>query len=783
MKNSLRCIHNEGEEASQILVLSAEPGAGGTTLMKYLAFVAASHGYPTLVARPLDFNPDASEIMGFLFAVHQARLSAHRATNGGNKSLDETETPALIAFDTQHWRGQEDAISGFLKSFVRSGRPVALLVVTDSEGASQLPREVLKQLDSQLQHDLTEEDAVELGRHLNRFLEPKQNSRSLEEWRYFHNMNSPRIGDFGASGISFWITLEFWLKRQLQLGESIQDWLYSQFTSADFPPDVKLLILRIAALTVERIGMPEDLMPVPPQNNMPYSIVLDNARQDAPALGLFRSQSASQKQWVLGHVQIARYLLNVAFRDRPLLESLGFGECFSPIHFRLGLLESIACNPIMGQLRHLDLAIEFAKTIFKLDRDGNREFFTEWARVLAILERMPERVWLSSRAFNHHVAISRRRVAADQEYFPLSPAQQEEQLEAAAEHLQFALERIEETDDDDSNLNLLNSLARCYQDLAQLKIRTKAPVELVAEFRSKATDCIRQAKQFSATNSYVLETLAKDLIQSAQSKRLVEPVTAALEACEALSHVRQALSLETAASRQMKLNELLTQSFNLLTDDGITQHVQQMRARREPIGIVAAAWLELRAGVSPGDLLTLDNLGDERIDRALSILEEIPAGKQSIMDIRLAYDLVAVRFPYDFRRQLALIESIIIESPRTDFQTRLEFGILLFQVGRVPEGKQCFDDLRRELRQTEAFVVVPDRLKLLRKQGVKDPQVCTAVVVEERDVRSWAAVQDLKRERVPFIAREFDRVRMPERQRFQCLITFGPNGPFIKPVR
>src|SRR5262249_52981397 len=148
-----------------------------------------------------------------------------------------------------------------------------------------------------LTHRLTEDDAVELGQHLNRFLEPKGKSRSETEWRRFHHSNAPVIGDFGASSVSFWIALEFWLKQQMHLGETIQEWLYGQFTRAGLPADLKALILRIAALTVERVGTPEELMPTPPESSIPNSLRLEEARQKVPALGLFRNRSATNKQW------------------------------------------------------------------------------------------------------------------------------------------------------------------------------------------------------------------------------------------------------------------------------------------------------------------------------------------------------------------------------------------------------------------------------------------------------------------------------------------------------
>jgi hypothetical protein len=183
------------------------------------------------------------------------------------------------------------------------------------------------------------------------------------------------------------------------------------------------------------------------------------------------------------------------------------------------------------------------------------------------------------------------------------------------------------------------------------------------------------------------------------------------------------------------------------------------------------------------EVLTIKQLAPSTIDQALLVLGEIPPGKRTWLDLRLAYDLVCVRRPYDFEKQLELLDEFSIERPKTDFQTRLEHAILLYQVGRVGEGSEIFKRLRIDLRNSEVFVSIPDRLKLLCKRGSSDPEICSAVVVKEYEVRSYAAVQNLQREHVPFVPRQFNKPRMQVGERFQCVITFGHNGPFISPVK
>lgn len=777
--NRLRKLHASGSDGKSAALIVAEPGSGGTTLMECLSFAAATEGYPCIVARRVTFDPEATELVGFL---NRLTVAHSRTMDGGNESSTHRETPVLIGFDAEHWRGHEEGIVTFVKKLERSGRSVLLLVVTDCDGEARVPREVATHLDVPLCHQFSEDDAVDLGRHLNKYLGPKGSARSDGEWRSFYKSQQPAVGDFGVTPVSFWIALEFWLHRQVPLGETIQGWLYKQFCNADLPTDLALLVLRIAAMTIERVGTPEDLFPAPVESGLPQSIRLEDVRAKAPALGLFRAKSASATQWILGHPLIARYLLALIVRDRDMLQRLRLEEASSIVQLRLALLGSIARSPELATLRHLDLAVYFATTILKLDRDGNREFFHEWRRVLQILESVSERVWETSRTFNHHVAISRRRIASDEEYFPLSPGEKQEQLLAAAEHIEFALTRIPERDNDDTTLNLLNSLARCFQDLLALAEGPLPDKALASHYRSRASECVRRAFELSPLNSYVLETRARELILTASDCAENDPATAASLACDAVDCIRRALNLESAPARETRLHDLLRQTFQLLSSPHVTKRLAVLRAHHDPIGLVGTAWLELRANLAPGEPLEFGDLTDRQIDKALSLLDQIPAGQRKPLDLRLAYDLRVHKAPYDFVQQLDLIWEISREPGQLDYQSRLELAILLYQVGRAEEGSALFDDLRRDIRKADAFVSVPDRLRVLRKPNSGEALICQASFSRVDGYgKQWAKVQELRRGEAPFNSNEFGKSRMEPRERFHCIVTFGPNGPFLRP--
>lgn len=778
--NRLRRLHGAGSEGNLAALIVAESGSGGTTLMERLAFLAASEGYPSLVARRLSFEPNANELIGFL---NRLTVAHAQALANIDDSAKFQETPILVAFDAEQWRGHEEGIAPFVKKLERAGRPVLLLVVTDCDGAARIPQDVCTALDVPLCHSFSEDDAAKLGAHLNKYLAPKGNSRADNEWRSFHQSQLPAIGDFGATQISFWIALEFWLQKQVPLGETIQGWVYKQFIDANLTPDLAQLVLRIAALTIERVGMPEDLFPPPPQSSLPQSIRLEEIRAKAPALGLVRNRSATVSQWSLGHPLLGRYLLGVLIRDRTTLETLGLEHCTSVPQLRLSLLGAIASSPELGTLHHRNLAVYFATTILKLDRDGNREFFHEWKEVLRILENVPQRVWETSQAFNHHVAISRRRIASDEEFFPLSTAEKQEQLLAAAEHIEFAINRINENDGDDTQLHLWNSLARCFQDLLALAEGPLSDPKLASEYRKLASECVTRAFELSPLNSYVLETRARELILSAQNCAESGPESAAAFACEALDCIQRALTLESAPARQTRLHDLLRQTFQLLSSHQVTKQLAALRSKNDPIGLIGTAWLELRANLAPGETLNYTKLERGQIDRALELLEQIPAGQRKPLDLRLAYELTTIRGPYEYTQQLQLMEEIGRESRQLDSQSRLEFAILLYQVGRVAEGAAIYKGLRQDLRNSDTFVTVPERLRVLRKRDTAEPIICLASFAGVDSYgKQWAKVEELGRTEAPFNSFEFVRDKQMEpRRRFHCVVTFGRNGPFLRP--
>jgi hypothetical protein len=476
-----------------------------------------------------------------------------------------------------------------------------------------------------------------------------------------------------------------------------------------------------------------------------------------PALALARYSTSTEKQWAISHDLLARYLLNATFADRPTLESLGLGTVTDPISLRLRLLESLATRPELARKRYLPLALEFAVNILKLDRDGNREFFGHWQDVLRILEEMPKEVWDSSRTFNHHVAISRRRVVSDEQLFELSLPEKKEQLELAIEHLRFAIERLNAAD------------VERAAGAGETKLR---------ELSELATEAARKAYEEEPQNPYVLETFARDLIQQG----IVFPDKAVENACQALVFIYHALQLESAPLRQQQLSGLVEQAVALLRGGAATKEIERLYRAGNAAGYLAKAWLVLTREGETAQLEDLAHLPRERLDAALAILQELPTGQRTWLTLNFQYHLLAATSPGDFAAQLAILDELEVAGFRPNLQQQLERALLLHQCGRHHEGNDAFRLLRRELQRRDAFVHVPARLRTLLDVRSGAPLVCEGVIVEAGGYRAQARVRDLGEAEVRLIPQDFGLSTMRPNSRFKCHVVFGWKGPLAKPV-
>lgn len=248
-------VEAAGADENRLLLLPSEPGAGGTTVSRAIAFEIASAGYPTLVASPAYFRPEVTELSRFLLRVRQRQLQVAGDDAASDEADTETsrlnETPWLIVFDAQHWRGKEQDLAGFVRRLSLERRPAVVLCVVENSVLGNIRAGGSIACDS-LTHELTAEEAARLGTHLNTFLRSKKRDRTTAEWFSFWENHSPKVGSFGSRNAAFWVALEFFLKRQIDLREPIQTWLLQKFREAQISNEVRKVLLEIAALSVER---------------------------------------------------------------------------------------------------------------------------------------------------------------------------------------------------------------------------------------------------------------------------------------------------------------------------------------------------------------------------------------------------------------------------------------------------------------------------------------------------------------------------------------------------
>jgi hypothetical protein len=770
LHNILNRLNREGADADRIAYISTESGAGGTTLMRMLAWGAAQEGYPTLVARSAPFKAQALSVANYMTRI----IGAHRLMlTPENEKAPLYQTPWLIVFDRMHWDGHAEELRSFLRELEVSGRATCVLVVAgpyadpnffDNRHFTQI---------ASLGHDVSVKDAIALGEHLNKFLGVHGNIRSETEWRGFYEASAVQA----SRGIAaFWIALSFWLQYQFDMKETVQSWIYRQFKEKISDEAVRKAIFDIAALSTERILLPESLLP--PTTDWPISQKIEDVRKEVAALGLARTSRDGDKYWALAHDVIGRYLLTALFYDEPARTAAGFGDAQNPEHLRFLTLRRLSKNPALGHLINREIAEEFAISIFKIDPDhGHANLVPFWRDALTALDEMPRTLLATSRSFRHHTAISRRRVSKLRDVIPLDHSERVELLDRAVKDIRYALDSIPSTAGSETDLNLYNSLAHAYQDLAEEEISNGvAPnSKRITELLTLAHDATQRAFRADPDNSFVVETYARSLLSEARAL----PEKAAENATIVLNIVYAAMDRDRSGQRRFSLSKLADTAISVLLESSASDNFAGDPAS-ETEGLVRAiralaANETDREGMSLADFPLTNRL------RSAELLSH-PILLGNPQAVRLRYTLSCLDQPKDFRKQLELLQSL--EGGATVFspQMRLELALLLHQCDRHHEGERHFRTLRRLWREGEHYVEVPDRLRwLMVPDGMTRRQV-TARIQPRSEFRRTAKIREMLDTEVPFRAQEFGQQELPAGTTIRGIISFGHNGPFLRPT-
>lgn len=772
LKRLLRKLDTVGSPENKIAYIASEPGAGGTTLARAIALEAARSGYPTLVAKPIPFVPDPLPVIGYLTRAHQAFVAAE---TGDARHVNERilyETPWLIVFDRAHFDRREGELRHFLSELTRSGRPAVLLAVTGPTKPLEFYDSIAQEVDAP-SHFLDVNDAEALGRHLNSFLRVYNKARPPEAWSQFYREHG--VGQMQGVA-AFWIALSFWLRMSRDITGSIQDWIYNAFLENGGSDAIRYALIEIAALSSERLPLNEDLLVVS-DNQWPLALRLEDQRKNFAALGLMSVKANGERYWGLAHDILGRLLLNALFYDFSTRSELGFGDARDPEHLRFLALRRVAVKPALAELRHRAFAEQFATTIFKIDPDhGARAFAPIWREVLGTFDEMPKLLRDTSRVFRHHTAISRRRISAlDERIFGVTVEDRVQLLQRAIDDIRYALTSIDKAPGEEPDLNLYNSLANAYLNLADVIASTPDGRERAAEFRRLANEATHRAYSDNPTNPWVVETHIKNLLSVARS----EPERAVQAALEALLAVYEAIRTSDVNLRAAQLGRLGEDAVSVLFANAAPGG--QAGEPMSPLDVLVAAWRILSsAGMTALDE-TLAELPPLAAENALAVLAS-PAGRGDMHVLRLQYVILSAVRPFEFATRLGLVENLQATDGRLSPQLRLEYALLLYQVGRAREGDPAFRQLRVLWRDNEHFVHVPDPLNWLREGESEKLRTVQAHVSSDQGFRPQARVAEFGNCLVPFRPEEFNVRGMRPGVPFRAHVSFGHNGPFLRPL-
>ena len=97
------------------------------------------------------------------------------------------------------------------------------------------------------------------------------------------------------------------------------------------------------------------------------------------------------------------------------------------------------------------------------------------------------------------------------------------------------------------------------------------------------------------------------------------------------------------------------------------------------------------------------------------------------------------------------------------------------------EGNEEFFGLRRLWRERDYIVQVPERLRWLL-DGTGNARTVRATAMSSDFGRPMAAVREFRDKRAPFRPEEFGERNVRSGWRFTGVVTFGHNGPLLRPV-
>jgi len=772
LRRVLRRLKDRGAEASCTCWIDAEQASGVTTLLRMVMFDLARDGVPILLAKPNITKFDFQQIVTFLRTTSEA-LEEIRGTRG--------QLAWLIAFDAEHTARHDDFIIGLANGLQKLNHAVAVVAVRPkSPVAGDVAVQAIGKnhtLGSPLANVLSLEEATRFGEHINQFLPPHQHRRR-DEWTEFAR-ESERLTGEGRQSL-FWLALRFWLLRLPGSDVPLRQWLATTLrSSVSDSNDSLMAVLLVAAFSRHRLALPSRLLT--PEERKSLDV---RHNESLGAMGFRELWTHRHGSYAFAHPMIAEEIERICAGDATILSSIDISRCAGLLDFELSVFERLLKRESTGLPEVLPIIEELAVSALRVDPREAPQNYAARDRIVLLLESVPDSVFDGSQVFLHHLAKARRHLAADPPYseFWSRPSTIRDQLGLAESHLQEALNTVAPEDEDrrEKPLNLHVSLALTYDVRSRFE-RDQGDLDESTRFAELAQSHYGKAQAYDPDNTYVLENYARFKLRKARE----EPDAAnKLERIvDAVSLLQWELAVDDRKHREAAIYDTLAQAFVMLDEKvGITRLESLCQTGSEAAAVALARLLAM-----PDRFEGVTELEPDPT-RAIELLKSVPSKQVTWRSRFLLYLLLSRDTPFAFDERLAVLNELdaIAEFP-WPLQTKLEYGVLLYQMGAEGRmhGQQVFHEVRDTMSDRSSVLTVPPELRFLAdvRHGFQKPLKTSLRVTKTSDVgrNYWGIPEQWGNLEIPFRPYRFPQGRIRKRDDLDCLIQFTSFGPQAVP--
>jgi hypothetical protein len=321
-------------------------------------------------------------------------------------------------------------------------------------------------------------------------------------------------------------------------------------------------------------------------------------------------------------------------------------------------------------------------------------------------------------------------------------------------------------------------MARVYEDWAQFEGRAGRNDEC-KKLESRAEEAYDQAARLDPDNSHLLENRARRNLRIAEAMPIGEERVARI--VDALAWLHRELYIERALGRDPLILEAIGQAYELLEAGEGAMILRQLAAKGFEAANIALARLFMRELIEDQQPDAIDKRST-CLERSHKQLLRVPEFSRSWRWYSAFYEIESELHPFDLESRLETLEQL----EGTDFiwptQLRLERAILLHQVGRHPNGREAFSEIRNS---GSSSMSVPYSLRLLLdpRSNYRSP-LLTAITVaptDRIDRNVWGIPDDWGSVKVPLRLHMFPYDRVQSGQIIPCLIQFTLFGPQAVP--